>query len=74
MLFTSSFARTAILIVLTAAAAALMLVRVNASQQRGAAIPSSPEISLARHTPGSVAHERHEYRLRVAQATTTAGR
>ncbi len=74
MLLTSSFARTAVLIVLTAAAAALMLVRVNASQQQGTATPSTPEVSLASHTPGSAAHERHQYRLRVAQATTTAGR
>ena len=74
MLLTTSFARTAVLIVLTAAAAALMLVRVNASQQQSASVPSTPEVSIASHTPGVAAHERHEYRLRVAQAATTAGR
>ena len=77
MLLTSPRARTALLLVVTAVAAALMVVRFNASQQQGAAAPSSPSspsVSLTRQTPGSVAHERHEYRLRVAQTTADSAR
>jgi hypothetical protein len=74
MLLTSPFARTALVLVLVAFATALMLIRVSVSQQQGTAAPSSPTVSLAGHTPGSTAHERHEYRLSVAQATAASGR
>ena len=68
MLLTIPLARAALLVVLVAFATALMLVRVSAGQERGATTPAGPIVSFARHTPGSEAHERHEYRLRVAQA------
>ena len=74
MLLTTPYARTALLLVLAALATALMLIRVSVSQPQGGAALSSPVISLASHTPGSAAHERHEYRLRVAQAAAAAGR
>ena len=73
VLLTAPFARTALLLVLAALATALMLIRVSASQPQGADAPTSPMVSLASHTPGSAAHERHEYRLRVAQAIAASG-
>jgi hypothetical protein len=74
VLLTTPFARTALLLVLAAFATALMVVRINVGQEHGAAAPASPTVSLSSHTPGSTAHERHEYRLRVAQATAASGR
>lgn len=68
MLVTSPYARTALLLVLAALATALMLARVTAGQRREPATPSGQAVSLAGHTPGSTAHERHAYRLRLAAA------
>ena len=73
MLLTTPFARTALLVVLAGVAAALMLIRVNVGQEQGATTPVSPAVSFARHTPGSAAHERHGYRLRVAQGIAASG-
>jgi len=73
MLLTTPFARTTLLLVLAAFAAALMLIRVNAGQQQRAATPSSPTVSFVSHTPGSTAHDRHEYRLRVASTAAASG-
>ncbi len=47
---------------------ARMLVRFTVDQQQGPATPSGQAVSLAGHTPGSTAHERREYRLRLAAA------
>ena len=74
MLLASPLVKTALLLLLTAFAAALMLVRVNASQKQADAAPSTPVVSLAGHTPGSAARERHAYRLRVAEARTAPAR
>jgi hypothetical protein len=68
MLITSLVARTALLLTLTALATALMLVRFTVDQQQGPATLSGQAVSLAGHTPGSTAHERREYRLRLAAA------
>jgi hypothetical protein len=68
MLVTSLVARTTLLLTLTALATALMLVRFMVDQQQGAATRTAPSVSLAGHTPGSTAHERREYRLRLAAA------
>lgn len=74
MLLTTLYARTALLLVLAAFATSLMVIRVNVGREQAAAAPASPAVSLASHTPGSTAHERYEYRLRVAQATAASGR
>ena len=74
MLLTTPFARTALLVVLAAFATVLMLIRVSVGQEQGATSPVSPAVSFARHTPGSAAQERHEYRLRVdARAIAASG-
>lgn len=75
MLLTSPLARTVLLLVLAALAAVLMVARLTAShpQERGAVTPESQVVSLTRHSPGSEAHARHEYRLRVAATAAAAG-
>ena len=74
MLVTSPLARTALLLTLATLAAALMMVRVTVSQQKAEAGPASQTISFAGHTPGSAAHERHAYRLRLAAAAAASER
>ncbi len=72
MITTTPLARTAIVLVLTAAMAALMLVRIGDGEHQEAAPSSITPVSLARHTPGSAAHDRHEYRLRLAAAAASS--
>lgn len=72
MLMTSPLARVAIVLVLTAFMAALMLVRVGSGERQGPATASITPVSLEGHTPGSTAHDRHEYRLRLAAAAASS--
>jgi FlaG/FlaF family flagellin (archaellin) len=74
MVMTSPLARVAIVVVLTACMAALMLVRVGSGERQVPATSSLAPVSLTGHTPGSAAHDRHEYRLRLAAATATSER
>jgi hypothetical protein len=62
------------MLTLVGLAAALLVGRVAVSEQPRAAVPTSPLVSLAGHTPGSVAHARHAYRLQLAQAAAVSGR
>jgi hypothetical protein len=75
MLLTSPLARTVLLLVLAALVAALMVARVTVSDRegQGAVAPESRVVSLSGHSPGSEAHARHEYRLRVVAAAAAAG-
>jgi len=75
MLMTSPLARVAIVLVLTAFVGALMLVRVGSGErQKPSATASIAPVSLESHTPGSAAHDRHEYRLRLAAAAGSSER
>ncbi len=75
MLMTFPLARIAIVLVLTAFVAALMLVRVSSGERQGqSATASTAPVSLERHTPGSAAHDRREYRLRLAAAAGSSER
>lgn len=74
MLATTPLARVAIVLVLTAFMAALMLVRVGNGEHQGSARSSITPVSLARHTPGSAAHDRREYRLQLAAVATSSER
>jgi hypothetical protein len=74
MLVTTPRARVAVVLVLTAAMAALMLVRVGYGERQGATPSSVASVSLERHTPGSAAHDRHEARLRLEAAAALSER
>jgi hypothetical protein len=74
MLLTTPVARVAILLVLTAFVAALMLIRLTASTHPGTAVRASTAVLVARHAPGSAAHDRHEYRLLLGKAASASGR
>ena len=74
MVMTSPLLRVAIVMALTAFMAALMLVRVGSGERQGPATSLITPVSLAGHTPGSTAHDRHEYRLRLAAAAASSER
>ena len=74
MLVTAPLARVGVVLVLTAAMAALMLVRVGYGERQRAVPPSIAPVSLERHTPGSTARDRHAYRLRLAAAAASSER
>lgn len=72
VLVTTPRAQVALVLMLTAAMAVLMLVRLGYGERPVAATTSVTPVSLERHTPGSAADDRHAYRLRLeAQAASS---
>lgn len=74
MLVTTPRTQVAVVVMLAAAMAVLMLVRLGYGERSVAAPRSITPVSLERHTPGSAAHDRGAYRLRLEAASDSSER
>jgi hypothetical protein len=74
MRLTTPRAQVFVVLMLTAAMAVLMLVRLGYGERPVAAPTSITPVSLERHTPGSAAHDRRAYRYRLEVAPGSSAR